>query len=59
MTGRTVVFMFSGHGAQYVNMGLGLYREEPGFRDQINECFDMTSNRFFTLKGLTRKQKKR
>jgi acyl transferase domain-containing protein/acyl carrier protein len=29
---RTVVFMFSGQGAQYVNMGLELYQQEPSFR---------------------------
>jgi acyl transferase domain-containing protein/acyl carrier protein len=38
---RSVVFMFSGQGAQYVNMGLELYRGEPGFRDQVDLCSDL------------------
>jgi acyl transferase domain-containing protein len=29
---RSVVFMFPGQGSQYLNMGLGLYREEAVFR---------------------------
>jgi len=33
-----VVFMFPGQGAQYVNMGLGLYQTEPVFREQIDLC---------------------
>lgn len=35
---RKIVFMFPGQGAQYVNMGLGLYREEPVFRATIDYC---------------------
>jgi acyl transferase domain-containing protein len=35
---RDVVFMFSGQGAQYVNMGLGLYENEPVFRQEIDRC---------------------
>jgi polyketide synthase PksJ len=34
-----VVFMFSGQGSQYVNMGLELYRKEPQFRHEMDECF--------------------
>jgi acyl transferase domain-containing protein/acyl carrier protein len=34
----TIVFMFSGQGAQYVNMGLGLYQTEPVFREQVDRC---------------------
>ncbi|WP_233476482.1 non-ribosomal peptide synthetase/type I polyketide synthase [Paenibacillus sonchi] len=34
----SVVFMFSGQGAEYVNMALDLYRHEPVFRDKLNEC---------------------
>jgi amino acid adenylation domain-containing protein len=33
-----IVFMFPGQGSQYVNMGLGLYREEPVFRDAVDQC---------------------
>jgi amino acid adenylation domain-containing protein len=36
-----VVFMFSGLGSQYVNMGYGLYRDEPVFREEMNRCFDI------------------
>jgi len=33
-----VVFMFSGQGSQYVNMGLELYQHEPTFREHVNRC---------------------
>lgn len=36
--GASVAFMFPGQGAQHVNMGLDLYREEPTFREQIDLC---------------------
>jgi acyl transferase domain-containing protein len=36
-----VVFMFSGQGAQYVNMGLELYRTEPEFQEQVDRCSKM------------------
>jgi len=35
---RDVVFMFTGQGAQYVNMGRELYETEPVFREQIDQC---------------------
>jgi acyl transferase domain-containing protein/acyl carrier protein len=38
---RTVVFMFPGQGSQYVNMALGLYQEEPAFRNKIDGCFEI------------------
>jgi len=34
----SVVFMFSGQGAQYVNMGLELYQTEPIFREHVDYC---------------------
>ncbi|MCP5107304.1 MAG: amino acid adenylation domain-containing protein [bacterium] len=38
---KRVVFMFSGQGAQYVNMGLELYRTEPVFMTEMDRCFDI------------------
>ncbi|CAG0930613.1 phthiocerol/phenolphthiocerol synthesis type-I polyketide synthase E [Thermoflexales bacterium] len=35
---RTVAFMFSGLGDQYVNMGRNLYEGEPIFREHIDQC---------------------
>jgi malonyl CoA-acyl carrier protein transacylase/acyl carrier protein len=37
--GRPVVFMFSGQGSLYVNMGLDLYNREPQFREEVDRCF--------------------
>jgi acyl transferase domain-containing protein/thioesterase domain-containing protein len=36
-----LVFMFSGQGNQYPNMGLGLYKTEPVFTESVNECCDI------------------
>jgi len=33
-----IVFMFSGQGSQYVNMGLELYEHEPAFREPLDLC---------------------
>ncbi|MCP5098041.1 MAG: acyltransferase domain-containing protein, partial [Chloroflexi bacterium] len=38
---RTVAFMFSGQGSQYVNMGRNLYEHEPVFREQVDICADL------------------
>jgi acyl transferase domain-containing protein len=35
------VFMFAGLGAQYENLALDLYREEPLFREHMDRCFDI------------------
>lgn len=39
--GLTVAFMFPGQGAQYVKMGLNLYKHEPFFNTLLNECFQI------------------
>ena len=36
-----VVFLFGGQGAQYVNMGRGLYQAEPLFRAIVDQCCDL------------------
>ncbi|MFB2983004.1 type I polyketide synthase [Microseira sp. BLCC-F43] len=38
---RSVAFMFSGQGSQYVNMALELYQLEPTFREQIDLCAEI------------------
>ena len=38
---RDVVFMFSGIGSQYVNMGVELYQKEPLFRKEMDRCFEI------------------
>ena len=38
---RSIVFMFSGLGSQYVNMGLDLYRTEAIFREEMDRCFEI------------------
>ncbi len=38
---RPVVFMFSGQGAQYVNMGQELYESELTFREQVDDCCEL------------------
>ncbi|MCE7071043.1 amino acid adenylation domain-containing protein [Dyadobacter sp. CY327] len=36
-----VVFMFPGQGSQYLNMGLELYQNEPGYRNAVDECAEI------------------
>jgi len=35
---QDVVFMFSGQGAQYINMTRGLYDSEPFYKEQLDYC---------------------
>ncbi len=49
----SVVFMFPGGGAQYPNMGLGLYESEPVYRAAMDECFAAARRHVdFDLKSL-------
>ena len=36
---KNIVFMFSGQGSQYFNMGYGLYKGHPFFRDTMDQGF--------------------
>ena len=38
---RPLIFMFSGQGSQYVNMGQSLYQTEPLFRETVDECAEI------------------
>lgn len=35
---QPIFFMFSGQGAQYIQMGHGLYQHEPFFREVVDRC---------------------
>ncbi|WP_179090402.1 non-ribosomal peptide synthetase/type I polyketide synthase [Paenibacillus sp. FSL R7-0337] len=37
------IFMFPGHGAEYLNMGRELYEQEPAFRKHLDRCFELVS----------------
>ncbi len=41
---RQVTFMFPGQAAQYVNMGLGVYRTEKIFRQEMDLCCQLLKN---------------
>jgi acyl transferase domain-containing protein len=41
MVERPVIFMFSGQGAQYVNMAKELYQQEPIFRKNMDQCAEI------------------
>ncbi len=36
-----VIFMFPGQGSQYRRMALGLYRDDPGFRTDLDTCAEI------------------
>lgn len=38
---RPLVFMFSGQGSQYVNMGLEFYHTETIFKNEIDQCLEL------------------
>ncbi|MFG6101409.1 SDR family NAD(P)-dependent oxidoreductase [Leptothoe sp. EHU-05/26/07-4] len=41
LTERSVVFMFTGQGAQYLNMAQEIYQSEPVFRQVCDRCCDL------------------
>lgn len=41
LTPPEIVFLFTGHGAQYVNMGRQLYTTQPIFRAAIEQCNEL------------------
>ncbi|MGE5343491.1 MAG: amino acid adenylation domain-containing protein [Candidatus Omnitrophota bacterium] len=43
-SGKAPVFMFSGQGTCYVNMGLGLYQSVPVFRREMDRCFELLAS---------------
>ncbi|MDH4471669.1 MAG: amino acid adenylation domain-containing protein [Fluviicola sp.] len=38
---KSVVFLFSGQGSQYLNMGKGLYDTDPFFRSEMDKGFEL------------------
>jgi phthiocerol/phenolphthiocerol synthesis type-I polyketide synthase E len=49
----SVIFMFPGLGAQYVNMGRELYEKEPLFKEEMDCCFEvLKSIAAYDLKGI-------
>jgi amino acid adenylation domain-containing protein len=38
---RPVVFLFPGHGVQYMKMGLDVYEAEPVYRSEIDRCVEI------------------
>jgi acyl transferase domain-containing protein/acyl carrier protein len=48
-----VVFMFSGQGSQYVNMGWGVYQTVPLFRQEMERCFEILAGLVdFDIEGI-------
>ncbi|NSA01810.1 acyl transferase domain-containing protein/acyl carrier protein [Clostridium beijerinckii] len=41
---ENLVFMFTGQGSQYIDMGLELYQKEKYFRDEMDKCFKILDN---------------
>ncbi|MEM9087127.1 MAG: beta-ketoacyl synthase N-terminal-like domain-containing protein [Cyanobacteria bacterium P01_F01_bin.53] len=38
---KSIVFMFSGQGAQHIDMARGLYKTEPVFKQTIDQCAEL------------------
>ena len=42
---RPVIFMFTGQGSQYINMGRRLYNQELAFRQEVDHCAGIIKNK--------------
>ncbi|MCB2311581.1 condensation domain-containing protein [Clostridium tagluense] len=50
---KNIVFMFPGQGAQYIKMGLGLYKNELVFKRTLDKCFSILETYIgFNLKDI-------
>ena len=49
---KPVVFMFSGQGSQYPNMGWELYQKEPVFKENCDRCFQILEQYEIFLKDM-------
>jgi polyketide synthase PksJ len=49
---KPIVFIFSGLGSQYVNMGLELYRQETIFREEMDFCLDILMDYGYDIKDI-------
>ena len=49
---RQPVFMFTGQGAQYVNMAIENYSDEPVFRNALDRCCELLADTDVDLKAL-------
>lgn len=43
---RPIIFMFTGQGSQYVNMGRDLYENETIFKETCDQCFEILKTNF-------------
>ncbi|MEO0770714.1 MAG: type I polyketide synthase, partial [Cyanobacteria bacterium J06649_4] len=49
----STVFLFPGQGSQHVGMVQNLYKTEPHFRQALDECAELLSDRFDLIKSLS------
>ncbi|MCK4760828.1 MAG: SDR family NAD(P)-dependent oxidoreductase, partial [Candidatus Aminicenantes bacterium] len=49
---KAVMFMFPGQGAQYVDMARELYESEPGFRAEMDRCFEILKESGTDIKAI-------